>query len=315
MSHSPLISIITIFLNVEKFIQEAIESVISQTYENWELLLVDDGSTDNSTAIAKKYAKQYPEKIHYLEHENHQNLGKSTSRNFGISNSKGEYIAFLDADDIYLPEKLARQVEILESHPKACMVYGPTQYWYSWTGNSQDNQRDFIAKLGVKPNVLYHPPTLLSLYLKDRGTVPSTCGLLVRRKVVEDIGGFERSIQHLYEDQVLLAKICLKEPVFVEGGCWDKYRQRHDSSWHISMYTGEDDRALFIFLSWLENYLSEHGFKGTELWQTLQRALLPYRYPRFYSLLRHIKYGIGRIKGLAKLIARRILPVFQEFTN
>src|SRR4029078_6600136 len=68
----PLVSVIIIFLNEERFSREAIESVFAQTYENWELLLVDDGSTDASTKIARRYAEQYPERVRYLEHDGHQ---------------------------------------------------------------------------------------------------------------------------------------------------------------------------------------------------------------------------------------------------
>ncbi|MHC5074529.1 MAG: glycosyltransferase family 2 protein, partial [Planctomycetota bacterium] len=135
MSDKHLVSCIIIFFNAEKFLEEAIESVFAQTYKNWELLLVDDGSTDSSTAIAHNYIEQYPEKIRYLEHEGHQNRGMSATRNLGIYNAKGEYIAFLDADDIWLPYKLEQQIPILVSHAQAGMLYGSSYYWYSWTGN------------------------------------------------------------------------------------------------------------------------------------------------------------------------------------
>jgi cellulose synthase/poly-beta-1,6-N-acetylglucosamine synthase-like glycosyltransferase len=88
MNHQPLVSVIMIFFNEEKFIEEAIASIIAQIYKHWELLLVDDGSTDRSTEIAKSYAEKYPEKVRYLEHENHENRGMSATRNLGISNNK-----------------------------------------------------------------------------------------------------------------------------------------------------------------------------------------------------------------------------------
>src|SRR5262245_11427251 len=97
-NNGPLVSVVLNFLNAQQFIEEAIERVFSQTYENWKLLLVDDGSTDKSTAIARRYAAQHPQKVQYLEHEVHQNRGQSAARNLGICNSAGEYIAFLDAD-------------------------------------------------------------------------------------------------------------------------------------------------------------------------------------------------------------------------
>lgn len=161
MSSELLVSVIIIFLNAEKFIEGVIKSVFAQTYDHWELLLVDDGSTDTSTDIALRYAEQFPEKVRYLEHANHQNRGMSASRNLGIRNAKGEYIAFLDADDVWLPHKLERQVAILGSQPEVAMVYGLVLYWYSWTGNPEDTQRDVPSKLLVQPNTLVKPPTLL----------------------------------------------------------------------------------------------------------------------------------------------------------
>src|SRR5215212_9963596 len=109
MSSKPLVSVVIPFLNTENFIQEAIESVVAQTYENWQLFLVDDGSTDDSTRIAQEYTESYPGKIFYLEHPRHQNCGVSASRNLGISYAKGEYVGFLDADDVWLPHALEQQ--------------------------------------------------------------------------------------------------------------------------------------------------------------------------------------------------------------
>src|SRR5512142_3137266 len=126
----PTVSVIIIFLNAERFIDEAIESVFAQTCSDWELLLVDDGSNDKSTLIAHHYAEQYPERVHYFEHQNHQNCGMSASRNLGIHHVKGRYIAFLDADDVWLSHKLEQQVAILDSRPDAATVYGLSQWWY-----------------------------------------------------------------------------------------------------------------------------------------------------------------------------------------
>jgi len=127
VGENPRVSVVTIFLNAKKFIEEAIESVLAQTYKDWELLLVDDGSTDTSTKIARGFAKQHPAKVRYLEHKGHENRGMSESRNLGIRNANGKYIAFLDADDVWRPEKLERQVPILESQPSVAMVYGPNR--------------------------------------------------------------------------------------------------------------------------------------------------------------------------------------------
>ena len=110
----PKVSVITIFYNANKFLEEAIQSVLSQTYVDWELLLVDDGSTDNSPGIAQKYAQINPQKVFYLEHPGHKNCGMSATRNLGLRRAQGEYIAFLDADDVWLPKKLEQQSKILD---------------------------------------------------------------------------------------------------------------------------------------------------------------------------------------------------------
>jgi glycosyltransferase involved in cell wall biosynthesis len=303
MKEKPLVSVIMIFLNAEDFIQEAIESVFAQTYDNWELLLVDDGSTDSSAEIARRYSRLYPEKVRYLDHDGHLKLGKSTSRNLGIHKAKGDYIAFLDADDVFLPQKLERQVAILESHPQAGMVYGRTQYWYSWTRKSNDIKRDFMSKLGVQPNTLFNPPALLTRFLKDGGIVPCICSLLVRRRILEEIGEFEETIQHMYEDQVFLAKICLNAPVFVENECGERYRQHMGSSSYIAIIQGEyhpfwPNPARLAFLNWLSGYLSEKGINDSSLLKALQKGLRPYRYPNLYRAIIPVQYFLRQIKGV-----------------
>ncbi|MFQ4139744.1 glycosyltransferase family 2 protein [Nodosilinea sp. PGN35] len=290
MEQFPLVSIITPFLNAALYFEEAIESVLAQSYENWELLLVDDGSTDRSTAIAQRYAERYPEKIRYLEHKAHQNCGKSTSRNLGITKAHGEYIALLDADDVYLPQKLEKQVAILQAHPEAGMVYGPTLYWYGWTGQVGDQRRDRQASLGVKPNSCIQPPELMTLYLRNSGVVPCTCGLLVRRNLVLELGGFDESIQHMYEDQVFIAKICLSVPVFVENGCWDRYRQHQESSSFMAIRTGDYhptrlNPVRLTFLQWLENYMISQNIQSDSLWRALRRVLWHYNHPQLAPLL------------------------------
>jgi len=304
----PIVSIITPFLDAQDFLQEAIESVIAQTYEHWELLLVDDGSTDKSTTIAQEYAAQYPNKIRYLDHENHQNRGKSTSRNLGIQQAKGSYITFLDADDVFLPQKLERQVAILEAHAQAVMVYGRTLYWFSWTGEPNDLKQDYLGKLGVTPNSMYNPPKLLQDFLNDGGMVPCICGLLVRREIVLQVGAFEETIQHMYEDQVLLAKLCLAGPVFVEDGCGERYRQHQNSSSFQAMHSGEYhpwrlNPSQLAYLKWLQDYLTQLDIQNATLHQALQKNLWGYHHPKLYRLIAPFQYGLKYTKSY---VSRRL---------
>jgi glycosyltransferase involved in cell wall biosynthesis len=291
MNSTPLVSVIMIFLNAEKFIEEAVESVLSQTYSNWELIFVDDGSTDASTEIARRYVQKYPQKMRYFEHAGHQNAGMSASRNLGIKSCRGDYIAFLDADDTYLPYKLEKQVALLAAQPKAGMVYGPTQYWYSWTGEPDDQARDTMRTLGVRADQLYQPPELVTRFLQNTARTPGTCSVLIRRKAIENVGGFEERFSGMFEDQAFFYKVCLQVPVYVESGCWDRYRQHSDSHCHISHQKGAWDpghrltATRAVFLDWLEAYLTEKKVTHPLIWQLLQSELWSYRHPRLHNLM------------------------------
>lgn len=303
-----------IFLDAEPFIDEAIASVVAQTYPRWELLLVDDGSTDGSTAIARRYADLHPERIRVLAHPGRRNRGMSASRNLGLSQSSGVYVAFLDADDVYLPEKLERQVALLDAHPEAAMVYGPTQHWYSWTGDPADQGRDRLRTLGVPPGTLMHPPRLVTLFLQGRAQTPGTCGVLLRKSAAERVGGFEEQFRGMFEDQVFFYKLGLTAPVLVDGGCWDRYRQHHASHNRAMSRGGSYSRkglpsaAEQAFLRWLQGYTAERRLADGELERTLRRRLWPYRHPILFRLGRlPWRLGVLRaLRGRATRWARRI---------
>ena len=116
---SELISIICPVYNVEKFIVETIESVLKQTYTNWELILVDDGATDNSALICKEYTAK-DKRIKYFYK---QNGGQASARNLGIKKAEGKYITFLDSDDLYSADKIENHFIDLKNYP-ADFYYG-----------------------------------------------------------------------------------------------------------------------------------------------------------------------------------------------
>ncbi len=110
--NNPLVSIITPCYNAGEFLSQSIESVLDQTYSNWELLIIDDESTDGSRDIVETYAKR-DSRIHLLINDKHVGMPYAP-RNFGIKHAKGDYIAFLDSDDVWLPNKLADQIPLFE---------------------------------------------------------------------------------------------------------------------------------------------------------------------------------------------------------
>lgn len=113
-NNNQYITVIIPLFNAEKYIGETIESVIEQTYQNWEMIVVDDCSTDSSRTIVKEYENQ-DSRIKLVESESNFG-GPSRPRNIGLENAKGEYIAFLDADDTWLPNKLEKQMLFLKQN-------------------------------------------------------------------------------------------------------------------------------------------------------------------------------------------------------
>ncbi|MEX2382398.1 MAG: glycosyltransferase family 2 protein [Opitutales bacterium] len=310
-SESPLVSIVMIFLNGERFLKEAVDSVLCQTYSNWELLLVDDGSTDKSTLLATDICKRYPQKIRYLEHNGHANLGMSASRNAGIKEAKGSYVTFLDADDVWLPNNLTEHTAILQENPHAAMVYGPVLWWYSWSGRPQDRYRDYLQHLGVEANTLVSPPVLLTLFLQHKAGVPS--GMMLRRELVEEAGGFENEFRGAFEDQVFCSKICLNYPVFTAETCTYLYRQHANNSCKSTekekvrkkrrdpRATGQAISPRLIFLDWLAAYLREQETTDSRVWNALRNARWQELHPTLSVLLQP--------RRLAQEVAAKLLPI------
>ena len=301
----PLVSIVLIFFNAGKFLDQAIQSVFVQHYAHWELLLVDDGSADVSTRIARQYAERFPKKVRYLEHAGHVNRGMSAARNLGIRHAQGPYIGLLDADDIWLPNKLQSQVEILDRYPEAAMVLGPIQWWYSWTGKSEDFSRDFVAPFPpeVHADSLVKPPNLLIALLR-RATVSATSSLL-RHEIVDAVGGFEENFRGMFEDQAFAAKVYLTGPVFVAGDCHYKWRKHPDSCCAIAVETAQYEHARLDFLQWLQGYLAQREIKHVELESVLADELFK---SSQWKQRRSSRNSGSQIKAVAKTVARRFLP-------
>lgn len=117
------VSVVMPVYNGERFLQEAIESILDQTFKDFEFLIINDGSTDQSEEIIRKYA-QIDERINLII--NTKNLGIAEATNVGIAHVRGEYIALMDQDDISMPERLEKQVVFLDTHPEICAVGGNT---------------------------------------------------------------------------------------------------------------------------------------------------------------------------------------------
>jgi glycosyltransferase involved in cell wall biosynthesis len=313
MADQPLVSILTPFLNAEQTLQEAIQSALAQTYEQWELLLVDDGSTDASAAIARTASADHSTRIRYLAHQGHENLGQAASRNLALLHARGEYVALLDADDVWLPHKLEHQVAVLQANPDAGLLMAASLYWYSWTGRTSDLERDKLIPVGGPQDALIHPPELLTmLYPLGRGASPCTGSLLLRRSTLEAVGGFEegfRGIFGVYEDQALFTKLYLVAPAWISSMCCDKYRQHSGSCVATTRELGHYHLVRRYFLHWFERYLLDCGEITPDVWQALEHALARYRRPVRHLMMELRVNPTQAIREIAKEIAQRTLPV------
>lgn len=269
-----LVSVVMPFLNAERFLPEAIESVLAQTYPTWELLLIDDGSETPATELARRFQSSYPDRIRYLEHEGHRNLGEGASRNLGIRSSRGQYIAFLDSDDFWLPHKLSRQVEIMTRHPQVGMVYGINKQWLSWSGKSEDADRDHVRPNRVPVDTVIRPGGLLIPFiLEEEHPIPSD--VMFRRGAIDRAGGHEENMPPggVYEDTRVFAKLFLTEHVYKSSETWLWYRIRSDSVLGRAQRTGGNLRARLEFLLWFADYVRRANVSDLEFLRVLKETV------------------------------------------
>ena len=279
---APAVSVVTAFLNAEPFLVEAINSVLSQSCRDLELILVDDGSTDGSRAIAERCAAGDP-RVRVVAHPGNVNRGLSASRNRGIAEARAARIAFIDADDRWPPTKLAEQLAIMDRHPEVSLLAGAARYWRSWSGGA-----DEVKPVGlVRDRVIPPPEALLTTYPLGQAEAPGTSGFVVSAEALARVGGFEESFTGMYEDQAFLAKIYLGEPVFFSSRCWFDYRQHSESMLATSLRRGEYLDVRERFLDWFGTYLAEHPPTDPRVERRIRQA-----HGRLF--LSRLRRGLGR---------------------
>jgi glycosyltransferase involved in cell wall biosynthesis len=294
---SPSVSVICAFYQAGDFLAEAIESVLSQDYPSLELVLVDDGSTDSSTQIALDFARRFPDRVSYCEHEGHRNLGASPSRNAALRRARGNLIAIIDSDDRWRPHKLSQQVEILRQRPQVGMVCGTVNYWSSWAGG-----HDRLVPTGSRGDAVSNPPdTIFWMHPLGVADAPCPSDVLLRRDLVEDVGGFEEDFvgpMQMYEDQAFFAKIYLAAPVFFSSEVWLDYRLHEDSCVARVERYGIDAALRTRYFDWLEGYVEAHSPSDKErILATIRRERRHLRNPWLGRLRRRWLRGVQSAKA------------------
>lgn len=189
----PRVSVVVPLFNAAKTIEQTLESIFSSGYENLEVVVVDDGSQDASVEVVRRYQLHHTDRPLLLAyHPGRQNLGASASRNLGVDHATGKYVAFLDADDLYRPNRFQRSVRLLEDQPNLSAVFGT--FLYEIAGGEGERQiRDITSDLvaAVESQILISPEEesfLLQLLKGKAGLHTST--ITIRKEAFIKAGGF-----------------------------------------------------------------------------------------------------------------------------
>lgn len=295
----PLVSVVMIFKDAAPYLSEAAGSVLAQSWPAVELVLVDDGGSDGSDALARQVVAQAPERVRLLTHPRRENRGTGPSRLLGVDAARGELIAFLDADDRWDPGHLEHDIGLLLAHPEAGMVCGRVRVWHSW---SDPEAADQLSPLPFAPGTVVPPPGMFAAVLRHGTLAVHTCSLLVRAEPMRQCAEAAARFASTYEDQALNTLLQLRVSAVISGTETAWYRQHPDSLSAQAMrsgFTAQSGTSVsrVSFLDWLDA-LPElaPGTADPQLRELLDRALHEQASPRM------------RAVGRARWLAGRVLP-------
>jgi len=199
-----MVNVIIPTYNRAELLPGAIDSVLAQTFKDYEIIIIDDGSTDGTRKVLSPYLL-HPN-IRYFYQDNKK---QAAAKNLGIQKAQGEYIAFLDSDDLWSPQKLALQVKALDDHPEIAMVYSNQMIFR----NSLDS-----GKIKYRPGILKSGEIFYDLLM--RKFYCSTPTILLRKSAIDAVGGFDESLRNALEDWEFTLRIskifqiyCIDKPL------------------------------------------------------------------------------------------------------
>jgi len=193
VSNRPKVSVCIASYNHAQYLPECLDSILAQTYQDLEIIIVDDGSTDGSHQILLDYQRRFPDKIHYDRHPGHINRGISITGNLVIRRTRGEYLAWIGSDDVWCPDKLEHQVALLDNDPNLGLVYSPVHFI---DGSGQKLPGLFGVDISRDPDPVAR--------MLDQCHVPAMAAV-IRRECVENGELFDESL--IYSDWELWVRI------------------------------------------------------------------------------------------------------------
>jgi len=198
MSDKPTVSICICSYNHARYLPQTIDSVLTQTYQDFELIIVDDGSKDNSHEVLSDYQQRYPDKIRYVWHADHANRGISVSCNLAVSLAQGRLFAWLGSDDYWFPDKLAKQVRFFEQHPEVGMLHT--------SALTLDANGTLFPVSNVHDSI---DPQPLATIVISNPVVASTA--MMPTRLFDELGAFDENL--VFSDWELWIRIAARYPI------------------------------------------------------------------------------------------------------
>lgn len=262
----PKVSVIIPLYNKAPYIEQCLQTVASQSFTDWECIIVNDGSTDNSANLVESWLAQNPQSASHYTLYTQKNAGVAAARNYGVAQSSGEYIAFLDADDWWEPTFLEKMVFFAEQNPAAGLW--ACNYVIYKTSNIRTGVRDVVYQ-SKGSNVINYPKS----YYLGYGMPVTSISMMMRRSVFDELGGFLVGIR-LGEDFLFWSKIALRysiafldEPLAYYNNdvpaslraTRNLHAPEHHMLWHLDdierYLEGKDDEDMLYALGSCDNFV------------------------------------------------------------
>jgi glycosyltransferase involved in cell wall biosynthesis len=322
MANDPLVSVIIPVYNRESLIGETLDSVLTQTYQNWECIVVDDGSSDNSKGVVQQYSAK-DSRIKLFERPSYHKPGGNGARNFGLEVSKGEFIQWLDSDDLLHPQKIEYNLSKLGDRDKYVICF--SQYY---------RFMDSLDKLLIGSTINFQDYKNPMDYIKQyclKGNGICSCSLFVNREIIKLSGGWDESVlknqdgefimriiinaTELIFDDVSIAYYRMnplgKRESFEKGNGIEDFRTVKKIIKTVKSLEKNDE--LNIYFATLLNHLKFEYPNSKRLWLLIDNEIDRYGGEFLYSMENKKFKILWRIFGLRK--ALRIFQIKKGIKN
>ncbi len=219
MIEEPVLSVVIPCFNSASYIEETLHSLMRQTFRNFEVVLVDDGSTDNSLQVAAEAMEKFQLKGRVTPRPSHLPKGVSNCRNYGIAIANSKWISFLDSDDLFYPDKILGTVNLIRQHGDDCPAFfHPVRYFEDGTNNT----------LKVFPSMSSFPEPRFILHELIPDNFIVTSAVTLKKSLADSLGGFDTSL-HGIEDYFLWLRVAKSSKWYFDSHTWTDYRVRSSS--------------------------------------------------------------------------------------